>query len=160
MTGNAIVLPLAVKWRHLLKDKRWKWCEKMFHITYDKQQCFRKLTMILFLILEILLQFKRFLVKFYPILRLVIMLISYHIQQNIYFLGQTNLWTLFAIRTLADWSLSYFQSHICKTIFEYAWEISTIWRQITLLDFVFGSKFLALHLRNRPTKKLSRTAKL
>ena len=87
-------------------------------------------------------------------------LISHHIQQNIYFIGQTNLWTLFVIRTLADWSLSYFQSHICKTIFEYAWEISTIWRQITLLDFVFGSKFLALHLRNRPTKKLSRTAKL
>ena len=93
-------------------------------------------------------------------MRLVIILISDYIQQNIHFLGQKNLWTLFAIRTLADWSLSYFQSHICKTIFEYAWEISTIWRQITWLDFVFGSKFLALHLRNRPTKKLSRTAKL
>ena len=158
MTGNAIVLPLAVKWRHLLKDKRWKWCEKMFHITYDKQQCFRKLTIILFPILEILLEFERFLVKVYLIviirmpMRLVIILISDYIQQNIHFLGQKNLWTLFAIRTLADWSLSYFQSHICKTIFEYAWEISTIWRQITMLDFVFGSKFLALHLRNRPTK--------
>ena len=87
------------------------------------------------------------------LMRLMIILTSHHIsKKKIYFLGQTNLWMLFAKRTLADWSLSYFQSHICKTIFEYAWEISTIWRQITLLDFVFGSKFLALHLRNRPTK--------
>ena len=44
MTGNAIVLPLAVKWRHLLKDNRWKWCEKMFHIEYDMQQWFKKMS--------------------------------------------------------------------------------------------------------------------
>ena len=68
----------------------------MFHITYDKQQCFRKLTIILFPILEILLEFERFLVKVYPIdisairmpMRLVIILISDYIQQNIHFLGQ------------------------------------------------------------------------
>ena len=67
MTGNAIVLPLAVKWRHLLKDKRRKWCEKMFHITYDKQQCFRKLTMILLPVMKTLLDLKSFLVKIHLI---------------------------------------------------------------------------------------------
>ena len=38
----------------------------MFHITYDKQQCFRKLTMILFPVMKVLLEFERFLAKFYP----------------------------------------------------------------------------------------------
>ena len=67
----------------------------MFHITYDKQQCFRKLTMILFPVMKVLLEFERFLVKFYPNLisdaiddypNLLIIF-----QEKIYFLGQTNL---------------------------------------------------------------------